>query len=244
MSTIRNMSIKTKLSLLAAVFAVGLIAFGLVAHNTLSTAKVHGPHYQRVVLNKDLLADVLPPPNYIVETNLVTHLLVNASSKEELAALIQKYRQLKDEYFARQEYWEETLSEGALKTEINETSRKPAEEFFTVVERELIPAVEKGDQAAARQLLEDRLAPLYDQHRASVDRIVKQTSENAAETEATVAALISGRTWVQTLVGLGLLAAIVGFTLWIRRSVAIQENRDLDNAARLRAIDQAQAVSH
>ncbi len=242
MSTIRNMSIKTKLSLLAAVFAVGLIAFGLVAHNTLSTAKVHGPHYQRVVLNKDLLADVLPPPNYIVETNLVTHLLVNASSKEELAALIQKYRQLKDEYFARQEYWEETLSEGALKTEINETSRKPAEEFFTVVERELIPTVEKGDQAAARQLLEDRLAPLYDQHRASVNRIVKQTSENAAETEATVAALIRGRTWVQTLVGFGLLAAIVGFTLWIRRSVAIQENRDLDNAARLRAIDQAQAV--
>ena len=83
LTRLSKMTTQGKLLLLSGVFAFGMIAFGTIALWTLSTVKVLGPHYQRVVLNKDLLADVLPPPNYIVETYLTAHLMPDVSDREE-----------------------------------------------------------------------------------------------------------------------------------------------------------------
>ena len=62
-----NLSIRSKLLLLAGVFALGFLIFGAFSYSTLKLAKVHGPYYRQIVMNKDLLADVLPPPNYQIE---------------------------------------------------------------------------------------------------------------------------------------------------------------------------------
>jgi hypothetical protein len=38
-----------------------------------STTAVDGERFNRIVQSKDLLADILPPPSYIVESHLVAH---------------------------------------------------------------------------------------------------------------------------------------------------------------------------
>lgn len=236
---LNGMSIQGKLWLLTGVFVVGFAIFGLIAFSTINTVKVNGNHYNRVVQNKDLLADVLPPPNYIVESYLNAVLLVNSKNVAERQLLIERLRTLKEEYDARQDFWKENLAEGPLKTEINETSRKPAEEFFAITNNELIPDVQKEDVAAAQQVLETKLAPLFAQHRASVDTIVTQTTENASETEKEVASLISRLILGMTLTGFVLLGIAIAISWWIRLSVMRQL---LGDTAQVVAIKRSQAV--
>ena len=241
MSAIDNHSMRSKLLLLAGVFALGFLMFGVLAYATLDTAKVNGPYYQRIVLNKDLLADVLPPPNYIVESFLVAHSLRDASPAET-ERLIEHYQTLRRDYFIRQEVWNKTLEPGRLREEMIDKSRPPAEAFFIAFDRDLIPAVRRQDRAAVEKTLLTTLPPLYQEHREAVDQVVKMTTENAAATEVAVAKLITRRTWVLWLIGGGLLVAITGFTLWLRHSAAQQEMRDADNTAKVTAIGKSQAV--
>jgi methyl-accepting chemotaxis protein len=217
-------SMNGKLTLLNVVFVIGFLIFGSLALSTLNTARVNGPHYVRVVQNKDLLADVLPPPNYIVETYLTAHLMVSETDPQKVTDLITKYNEtLKVEYADRQAHWRETLDEGPLKHEINETSRVPAEAFFVILDEQLIPAVQSGDKELANKILNETLPPLYELHRSSVDLIVKTTLQNATDTEAEVAALIAARKTTMLGVGFALLAGVVGFGYYLSRSVRRQE---------------------
>jgi methyl-accepting chemotaxis protein len=193
---------------------------------TLNTVKVHGPHYQRVVINKDLLADVLPPPNYIVESYLSAHLLATASSVEERQKLIDHFTQLKRDFTNRQEFWKQTLGEGELKQEINEKSRRPAEAFFAIVDGELLPALVRGEDEAVKRILEQKLPPLYAEHRASVDKIVQQTTANAAATEEEVAVIIWWRLVYLLATGAVVMMAVCGLTWWMRREIHLQEQKE------------------
>ncbi|OYP38130.1 HAMP domain-containing protein [Rhodopirellula sp. MGV] len=213
-----------KLFALTAVFGIGFLAFGTLALSTLNVAKVHGPHYDRVVQNKDLLADVLPPPNYIVESYLTAHLLTNAKSARQIDELVVHYESLKQKYEDRQQFWRENLSEGDLKKEINELSRVPAETFFSIVDEQLIPAVKAGEFDSAKTILEQELAPLYNAHRASIDKIVVTTNQNAAFTEAEVRDLINDRLSLMWIVGLCLAVSVSTFAIWMSLAVVRQEN--------------------
>jgi hypothetical protein len=49
--------------------------------------QVNGPVYKAVVEGKDIIADILPPPKYIIESYLTTLQLMLATSQEERDAL-------------------------------------------------------------------------------------------------------------------------------------------------------------
>ena len=241
MLLLRDVSIRSKLLLLAGVFALGFVTFGWFADSTLKMAKVNGRHYQGIIQNKDLLADVLPPPNYIVETYLVAHLFCDATP-DELTKLTAHYQTLKRDYFIRQKVWQQTLPLGRLREEMIDKSRPPAETFFAVVDDELLPALNRQDKTTAERVVLTTLPPLYKKHREAVDEVVKMTTANAAEDERLIAALIARRVWLLFGIGVGLLGAITGLTLWLRRSISDQEQRDVDNTAKVTAIGKSQGT--
>ena len=59
------MHIKHRLALLVAAFVLAFAVFGAVAFDTLNALKVNGPYYHQIVQGKDLVADILPPPEYV-----------------------------------------------------------------------------------------------------------------------------------------------------------------------------------
>ena len=67
-----NARIKAKLFLLLGVSIGGFVLFALFSFSTLNELKVNGKLYKRIVQGKDLIADVLPPPEYIIETYLIS----------------------------------------------------------------------------------------------------------------------------------------------------------------------------
>jgi methyl-accepting chemotaxis protein len=68
MKLFSNMGMKGKLLCLSLAYAIGIVVFGTVAYLAINKVKVGGPIYKQVVEGKDLIADILPPPEYIIES--------------------------------------------------------------------------------------------------------------------------------------------------------------------------------
>lgn len=193
----QRLSVGGKLYCLMALFAASFVSYAVWSYSTLQTAKVHGPYYKRIVQGKDLIADILPPPEYILESFLVVHQLSDAVAQEnsdEVKALVKRGQELKAEYDARHEFWGKDLDDGELKRTLLTESYQPAIEFFRVRDEQFIPACLAGDSEQADELLHGPLTEHYQQHRAAIDRTVKLSTDRNSTDEAEVAATVQSRT--------------------------------------------------
>ena len=72
-----KINIKSGITLFGIAVAIGFATVVFSGHAALSELKVGGPVYSRIVLGKDLIADILPPPEYILESYLETTLALD-----------------------------------------------------------------------------------------------------------------------------------------------------------------------
>ncbi len=91
-------------------------------------ALVGGHLYGQIVLGKDPLADILPPPEYIIEPYLEATLALDdpsavAQHRERLAAL-------RKDYDARHQYWIPQEFDDNLRALLVEGAHKPATRFW------------------------------------------------------------------------------------------------------------------
>lgn len=96
-------SFAAKMSAVIAVFAGVLIDFGLYSARTRAQVQIGGPYYAQIVLGKDLVADILPPPAYIIEAYLLCYEAANTSSADERAKALARLAQAEKEYRERQQ---------------------------------------------------------------------------------------------------------------------------------------------
>jgi len=210
-----------RLTISRAIIAFGLITaigFGAVITTSslaLSRLKVGGPLYDKIKLGNDLVADILPPPEYVIEAYLEVTLALNEPAA--VAAHRDRLVQLKKDYDERRDYWTKSGLEPALKTLLVERSDADVRKFWTAVERDFLPALAAGNQAAAARSYAD-ITRAYTAHRAVIDDIVKRTNDDnaATETEATASvtafsiALWSVSALVVLMVGAGVLGVGIG----------------------------------
>lgn len=171
--------------LVSALVVVGFITSVGTAIYALNTLKVGGPVYDQVVDMKDLVADILPPPAYVIEAFLETNLTLQEPER------IQEHRQrlaaLHSDYTSRKQYWTERAINPKIKTLLTVESDKQAAAFWTMVEKEFLPAVERKDVAASRAAY-DRIATAYAAHRTVIDKTVAASNDTAKATESYAAA--------------------------------------------------------
>ncbi len=239
MGWLRRMNATGKLLCVAAAFTTGLIAFGAVAYSTLNTIAVNGPLYSQVVQGKDLVADILPPPEYILESYLTSYELSDQKDAEKIALLQEKFKQLRKDYDLRHDYWLEALPAGEVKTILTETSYAPAIRFYSQFEKDFLPAVMAGKLDKAKELLSGPMKADYDSHRTAIDRLVKLVAEENAAMEAAAAATISSRTWLLLSIGVGTLVAASVLSLVVARMLT-SETHEINSV--LEALSKAQAV--
>ncbi|MBI1314649.1 hypothetical protein GC176_25430 [bacterium] len=193
-----KLSITKKLYAMVAICAVGFLAYGVWSYATLSVVKVHGPFYNRIVQGKDLIADILPPPEYIIESYLTVLTMTNevehGATAEELKPLVEKCKTLRAEYDTRHSFWIEDLEAGEMKETLTVGSYEPALKFFELRDSEFIPACLNGDAARANELARGALKQQYEKHRAEIDRVVALATARNQNDEATVAETIHSRT--------------------------------------------------
>jgi methyl-accepting chemotaxis protein len=164
-----------------ALIVVGLIAVIFASNFALSQLKVGGPLYDKIKLGNDLVADILPPPEYVIEAYLEATLALQDPST--VAARRERLAQLKKDYDERRDFWSKSDLDPAIKAKLVEKSHGEVQRFWTLVDQSFLPALEKGDTAAASKSYAD-ITVAYAAHRAVIDDIVKQTNDENAATEA------------------------------------------------------------
>ncbi len=178
-----NTSIKLKLGILVAVPLAGFLAYAIFTQLLIGRIRVNGPVYQEIVMNKDLVADILPPPEYIIEAYLTTLLIHEETDPEILNGLIERCSFLKKEYDERHEVWIKSLPEGKMRQEMTQASYDPAIEFYSLLDSAFLPAVRQGDSTLADDLLNGKLKQAYAKHRAAIDRVVEMALKESSDLE-------------------------------------------------------------
>src|SRR4051794_13642409 len=129
----RNSRTAAKLGALALVFLLAFSLYGLYCINTVTEVKINGPYYKRIVQGKDVIADILPPPLYLIESYLNAFRMLRSRNPEELAALAAQAARLRSEYAGRHGYWEANLPEGALKQVLVRDAYVPAQRMLNAI---------------------------------------------------------------------------------------------------------------
>jgi PAS domain S-box-containing protein len=212
-----SLSTVSQLGLLLSGMLLGFIGIALMGQLVLGKTRVNGPVYADIIQGKDLVADVLPPPEYLIESYLTTLEMAHAPNAD-LPALAAKFRTLRKEYETRHRYWGDNLAAGELRKRMVEDSYKPAAAFLELGERSYIPALLDGRHDEALALL-PTLKAHYAEHRKAIDEVVAMANESNAATERAAQALIEFNNLVLYTVSLGLVAFIAALGAIIMRNL-------------------------
>jgi PAS domain S-box-containing protein len=202
-----RLTVRRKLRLLTLLFVAGYVTLLFMANDTLQETEVNGPYYQQIIRGKDVIADVLPPPEYIIESYLLVLQMVESDDPRQLELFTHKLRQLENQYVERHVFWLKDLPDGELRQALLVDSFGPAQKFFAAVHQELMPTLYNGDRASAEKLAKGVLRDHYEQHRKVIDRIVELATQQVVRDELATRQLIAYRT--KLLVGLGVSLALL-----------------------------------
>lgn len=216
---LRFLSIKTKLMLVTGITVAGFIFWGGYGYQTLTMAKVHGPYYKRIVQGKDLIADILPPPAYIIESYLVVLQMLGETDKTTLQQLIKRGDALRAEYEQRHAFWTEVLPQGAMKETLVVTSGQLAEEFFATRDREFVPLVLREEREQARKIAHEVLKAKYQAHRNAIEQVVQMATERNSAAEQEVTAAMEKSFWILLVVGVSVIFIVVALSRFIGQEI-------------------------
>jgi len=176
-----RLTITRAMVLFGLVTAIGLGAVVFTGIFALSEVKVGGPLYNKIKLGNDLVADVLPPPEYVIESYLEATLALN--NPAEMASHRERLKQLKKEYDERHEFWVKSDLEPVVKAKLVVDSHREVQRFWNAIEQVFLPSLAKADAGAAAKSYAE-ITAAYLAHRALIDDIVKKTNDDNAAIES------------------------------------------------------------
>lgn len=185
-----RLKIENKIQILVILFSTSMFVFGAVVYNIIEKAKVNGPIYLSIVQGKDLIADILPPPEFIVESYLVIFQMAHVDKKEDFLSLLSKFKELKSQYDDRHQFWIKDLQEGEIKKLLVETSSESAYRFYKIAFDEYIPALEQGQETLALSILENKLKEQYTIHKTIIDQIADLQNKTNLQIEQETASFL------------------------------------------------------
>ena len=165
-----SQSVRTRLWILVAIFVAGIVVLFLQGMHALRSVETAAHHMGK---GKDIVADILPPPLYLIETQLLAHELLRAPAGER-NGLAERFARLKKDYKDRNDYWKLQAAGIDQKTiaSLFGEQKQSGDDYWNVLENRFVPAIlDNRPEDAEMAFLE--LKRLYAAHRAGVDATVK-----------------------------------------------------------------------
>lgn len=215
---VKPLGLKTSFSLMLGALVIGFIVFGLVSLTLMERLKVKGPLYENVVLGKDLIADILPPPAYILEANLTTYELAANLNANDRALLNKRLQQLEADFQSRADYWRKQALPKEISQLLLQDSFDSGVQFFKMTNTEFKVALDSGDAKQIQDSLR-KMKVVYDTHRAAIDKIVKLANTYNEQQESIAHHDISsGRVWL-LVIFVGSVLCALAVTAWVARGL-------------------------
>lgn len=163
------MSIKNRLVLMIMSMLIGMFIIAGVLSWSMNDLRIGGKMYSQIVSDKDLLADILPPPEYILESYLTVYQLLDSEQEDKLS-LWKTMDRLKSEYEVRKQFWATQVLPDDLSKALSD-SQQQADQFYRSVES-YRQHQGSGDVAA----IVSKIQQSYAAHRAAIDVLVRASN--------------------------------------------------------------------
>ena len=211
------MNIKKSFRIIALIFFVALSLELLVLQFLLQDTKINGEVYRNITAQKDLVADVIPPPAYLLEAHFVATAAFAAlkpgmSGKgKEADRLIRESPRLQAALEERQKFYATTSYVSDESKVLIASSSKLAVEYFNALNNDFIPAIVSGDTGAA-DIAYTKLVGIFDTQVDIISKIVQAANRSVLLAEQKSEA-VNTQAWVQssvaTLIVLGLVMSFI-----------------------------------
>ena len=167
--------------------ARGLMAFGsvlvaalaisiTVGGYTMEQIRIGGANYNLISASKEMIADILPPPSFIVESYLEARLVL--ASPESVNTHKARLRVLRGKYEVRKSYWAGASGvPDGFRSTLTHTSDEVVQQFWTELDTNFLPAVDRGETKSANKSLAV-MGSLYEAHRRIIDGLVSESYMN------------------------------------------------------------------
>ncbi len=215
----RNSHLSRTLTLLVVIFGLLFLVFGLTTWRTLEQVRVKGPIYSNIVQGKDLIADVLPPPEYIIEAYLLVLQLADEPDPARRGVLISEGNKRRIEYENGQVKWKRDLGATDLGDLMTVTAYNPAMEFFKLRDEQFIPALQAGDRDKARAILA-QMHQRYEAHRLAIDQVVTISKTRNATAESDADEVIASQSRTLLVLALAILGVVAFMAVFAQRTAA------------------------
>ena len=205
------MTIKSRLQLTSILASSVIVLIGIFAYFVVDAVRIKGKTYNDIIMTKDLIADILPPPEYIIEARLITLEILEAKTPDQYQPLEAKFNQLEKDFADRQLYWEKSNLDTEMHTLMTKDVRSSAETYFKAVKSDLFPLLQQGRYEEANDLAHDKLEDLYNNHREKIALLVEKANIYGKKSEENSDSVISnGYTTLIVVMVLGIII-VFGF---------------------------------
>ncbi|WP_231624997.1 methyl-accepting chemotaxis protein [Novosphingobium sp. AAP93] len=188
-----------------------LMAMIALASAVVYAIRADGPMTQGSALQAEILADVLPPPAFVVEPYLNASLIVH--NPDRAGPYLSELKDERAEFEARKVYWKTAPVPEQLRQPLNDTIAA-ADKFWQVMDSKFLPAVTSGNREAMNAAFTMDIAPIYGVQREQVRSIVALSRSYSADTARSNTQLTA-----LALTGLAVLAlGMLGLILWTARA--------------------------
>ncbi len=212
-----KLNLKVLIRANAALVTVALVG-ELIASTILSrTTAINSPAYEKIIASKDIIADIMPPPNYIIELHYyVTRAMLDASNSgngkagagsANISRLSSALPRLQQAYEERIRHW--TSNKYITEEErflLTKDSNVLASNYMSLVNSSLLPALTSGNRQAALAVFKE-LDRLFYEHSEIIARLVDISNRETIKGEQEAAASAQRANQILLLITLLLLTS-------------------------------------
>jgi methyl-accepting chemotaxis protein I, serine sensor receptor len=206
---------RTLRSSLMAIGLAGLLAAAAVLAQALWSFGSLDRSARETMVAKDVVADILPPPMYLIELRLTLSRAIEQTLRLEQA--IADVDRLETEYEQRVAYWTEHPPFG-LEQHLLGRQHQAAQRLIALARSDVLEKLQAGDVEGARTGLK-RVDEAYLEHRAFVDVTVKAGNEFAQRSIESFDATRERGKWIMPAVTIAMLIAMALCYVRARRSI-------------------------
>jgi len=214
---LQNVQIKMKFSILMATVTIGMFLLFVVAKKTLMDTSIGSDAYNGIIMSKDLNADILPPPLYIVESYVGMLEVVFLSDKGKMENMIQIIHDKKSEFEKSKLQWSKNFPEGRIKSILLGDVCGSAEKIYDTFDNKVAVALRAGDPALANKVLTEEVSPQFSKHRTAVESLAKYLDTYSKEAESSGVEAVRAGTRFMIMGFIGVILIVLFFFIMLSR---------------------------
>ena len=180
--------------------------------------------YNQLIDDKDLIADILPPPVYIIESYLCAMEAATAEdepqAREKLLARLKELSDGTGYYHERMDFWEKNLHDDQIRQVFLKDSFQYAKQFFDIALGEFSSAVRNNQMERAGEIFRRQLKPAYIAHRQAIDKVVELANAGFAQLEKNANNELQWRRYAMLIVFLSVVVLSLTLGTIISRNIS------------------------